>query len=367
MIPLAVPNLAGNEAKYLQECIETTFVSSVGPFVDRFEEMVADAAGCEHAVATSSGTAALHVALHALGVGPGDRVLMPAYTFIATANAVRMTGATPVFLDVAGGSWTLDPAAISTWIEENGAPAAILPVHTFGHPADMPAIVDIATAVGCPVLGDAAAALGATCHGTAATTFGTLSAISFNGNKTITCGGGGAVVANDPALAERVRHLTTTGRVSSRYDHDVAAFNYRMTNLEAAVGCAQMERFDDLLAAKRRIADAYDRAFADIAGVAPFPRADSAESACWYAGFIVTDAAALSTDEVIDGLNARDIAGRHFWKPMHLQAPYAEAPHGSLPVTNEMWQRVVTLPCSTGLTDDEQGQVISAVRELFDA
>ena len=227
MIPLAVPNLGGNEARYLQECVETNFVSSVGPFVDRFEAMVAEASGASHAVATSSGTTGLHAALTALGVGRDDLVVLPSFTFIASANAISHCGATPWLLDVCGDSWTLDVAQLARVLEtqaerrdgdlvhrESGRRvAALMPVYTLGLPAEMEPLVRVAMRHGLPVVADAAAALGARYRGRAVGALGAdLSVFSFNGNKTVTAGGGGVVVGEDEALCARVRHLTTTAR-----------------------------------------------------------------------------------------------------------------------------------------------------------
>lgn len=372
-IPLAIPNLSGNEARYLQQCVETNFVSSVGPFVERFEHMVAETCGTADAVAVTSGTAALHLALLAHGVGAGDIVLMPSLTFIAPANAVSHTGATPTFMDVSPESWTLDPEAVEEFLRtncqrtgvdvrhtESGARVtAILTVHTLGHPSDMPRLAEIAEGWNLKLIGDAAAAMGATCSGTPVTAVTGLSALSFNGNKTVTCGGGGVVTGTDEALLKKIRHLSTTARVGSDYDHDQIGYNYRMTNLQAAVGCAQMERFDELLTAKGTIAKAYDRAFEDISALSPFPCASWATSANWFCGVIADDANRATS--LISVLTEAGIGARQFWKPMHLQTPYKDSPTNPMPVTDAIWQRVVTLPCSTGLTEAEQGRVIDAV------
>ena len=287
MIPLAIPNLSGNESRYLQECIDTAFVSSVGPFVDRFEHAVAKAAGAAHAVATASGTSGLHAALVAVGVGRDDLVVLPSWTFIASANAIHQCGATPWLFDVSAESWTLDPDQLAQAIDgeterRDGCVlhrptgrrvAAIMPVHTLGLPADMDPIAKTAADTGLPIVADAAAALGARYRGAPiGLANADLSVFSFNGNKTATSGGGGAVTGADERLCAQLRHLTTTARCSADYRHDVAGFNYRMTNLQAAVGVAQLERIDALVAAKRRIARLYDAELAGLDGVSPFPQ-----------------------------------------------------------------------------------------------
>lgn len=373
-IPLCIPDLGGNEGRYLQECVDTNFVSSVGPFVTRFEAMVAAHAGSAGAVATSAGTTALHVALVALGVAPGDLVIVPSFSFIASANAIAHCGALPWLVDIDPATWTLAPALLAQVLERDcerrgGAlvhrasgrrVAAMMPVYTLGLPADMDAIVGIADRHGLPAVADAAAAIGATCKGRPIGALGArLSCLSFNGNKTITAGGGGAVVGDDAELLALVRHLTTTARVGRDYDHDRVGFNYRMTNVTAAVGCAQMERVEALVAAKRRIRAAYDAALAGLPGIGPFPAPPWAKSAAWFSG-VVADDAALA-ERLRGRLAADGIEARRFWKPIHLQPPFAAAPRTAMPVAEGLWQRVVILPCSTNLGDDALARVIASV------
>lgn len=368
MIPLAVPDLGGREAEYLQECITSTFVSSVGPFVDRLERQVAEAAGTDGAVAVASGTAGLHLALLAVGVRPDDLVALPALTFIASANAISYCGASPWLFDVADESLTLDPEQLAEVLDQRLEPGpdgprdrrtgrrlgAILPVHTLGHPADMDPIAEVADTHGAPVVADAAAALGATYRGRPVGRTGArVSVFSFNGNKTVTAGGGGAVVADAPELLAKARHLSTTARTSPEYDHDVVGFNYRMTNLQAAVGSAQMERVDDLVAAKRRIQAFYTQRLARRGGARPLPEAPWAGSACWFAGFVLDDWEPQAVRDLRGSLREQGIDARPFWKPMHRQAPYADAPRESLPRTDRLWPRVLTLPCSTGIGEAE--------------
>lgn len=373
MIPTCLPNLTGNEAAYLAECISTTFVSSVGPFVTRLEQLVAEAAGSAGAVATASGTCALHAGLLTLGVGRDDLVVAPSFTFIASANAIAHCGAQPWLMDVESERWGMDPAvleqALATETRTSDGQlihkasgrrvAAVMPVHAIGLPPRMDAIVALARRHGLPVLADAAAAIGATSQGRLIGQLGAdLSMISFNGNKTVTAGGGGALVGDDLALLARARHLTTTARVGGDYDHDMVGYNYRMTNIAAAVGCAQMERLEALVAAKRRIRRTYDAAFADLPGLSPF--ADDGEGACWFSGVVAqTPERAVALRE---HLRTARIEARSFWKPVHFQAPYRDAPRSAMPVSEALWSRMVTLPCSTGLTEADQGRVIDAVR-----
>ncbi len=378
MIPLAVPNLAGNERAYLNQCIDSTFVSSVGPFVNRFEGMVGHAAGCDYAVATSAGTTGLHAALVAVGVKPGDLVIIPSLSFIATANAVAHTHAQPWILDIDRESWTLCPTKLDRALQEETVRdgegivrhkstgqrvAGIVPVYTLGLPADMDPIIKLAREFGLAVVADGAAALGARYKGRSLGQLGAnLTMFSFNGNKTVTAGGGGAVCGNDESLLALVRHLTTTGRVGADYDHDMVAFNYRMTNIQAAVGCAQMELLPRFLARKRAISAFYADAFSALPGLSPFPAPNFTESACWFSGFLLQDsnASTLRTRLRLQGVDARP-----FWKPLHLQKPFAGCLRGDMSVSENVWQRIITLPCSTGISDDELAKVAAIVIAEF--
>lgn len=375
MIPLCIPDLSGNEARYLQECITTGFVSSVGPFVSKLEDMVAEATGSVAAFATSAGTTGLHLALVTVGVEAGDLVILPSFTFIASANAVATAGAGPWLLDVEQSAWTLDAAQLERVLAEETSPGprgpvhkasgrrvgAIMPVHVLGTPADMDPICAIARTHGIPVVADAAAAIGATYKGRALGEMGAdLSVLSFNGNKTVTAGGGGAVFGRDQSLVDLARHLGTTARVGRDYLHDRVGFNYRMTNVEAAVGCAQLERASDFVAAKRRIRRVYDEALAGLGGAAPFPRPDWGESGCWFSGLLMDTAAAAIA--LRGRLAEAGIDARPFWRPVHLQPPYAGAPRATLAATESVWERVVTLPCSTNISEAELNTVIAAIR-----
>jgi perosamine synthetase len=376
LIPLAIPNICGNEAAYLQECVDTNFVSSVGPFVERLEDLVAAASGSANAVATSSGTSGLHAALVAIGVKRDDLVIMPAMTFIATANAISHCGASPWLFDIDEESWTLDAKQLSQALDTEcirrgdalihrgtgRRVAAVMPVFTLGCPPDMDAIVEAAHSHGLPVVADTAAALGATYKGAPVAACGAdLSVFSFNGNKTVTAGGGGIVAGDDKELLNLVRHLTTTARANADYDHDRVGFNYRMTNLQAAVGCAQMEMLIDFVASKRKIHATYGNAFHTLRDTSPFPEPEWGHSACWFTGLILDHALAKNMPEIRSQLVQSEIDARPFWKPMNLQQPYADVPCEALDVTENIWRRILTLPCSTGITDMEQQAVINAV------
>lgn len=370
MIPLAIPNLVGNERMYLNECIDSTFVSTVGPFVSQFEKMVGEASGCNFVVATSAGTTGLHAALIAAGVLPGDLVIIPALSFIATANAVAHAHAQPWMLDINPQSWTLDPLQLEKSLRSESDRdqqgnlrhkptgkriAAIMPVHTLGVPADMDPIISLAREYGLPVVADGAAALGARYKGRNICELGAdLTMFSFNGNKTVTAGGGGAICGGDSVLIDMVRHLTTTARVGLDYEHDMVGFNYRMTNIQAAVGCAQMELLPKFVTRKREIRQFYNKRFSKFKSILPFPAPEYAESACWFSGFVIRqgNSAVLRTR-----LRERGIDARSFWRPLHLQVPYRLCPRGDLSVSEDLWQRIVTLPCSSGISDFELDQV----------
>ena len=381
MIPLAIPNLAGNEGKYLQECVTSNFVSSVGPFVNKFEEMVVAKAGGQFCAATSSGTPGLHVALISTGVRRDDLVILPSFTFIASANAISHCGAVPWLFDIDRENWALDPALLEQELKKHTffkddilihqpsgrRVAAIMPVYTLGTPADMDAIYSIGKCYNLPVVADAAAALGARYKSRNLAELADLSVFSFNGNKTVTAGGGGAVIGNNKVLVDLVHHISTTARVGEEYHHDRVGYNYRMTNIQAAVGCAQLELLDKFVELKRKIRAVYDDAFKDIKGVKVFPQPSWAASACWFSGIIIEDSNKIpDVTFFCEELKDRGIAARTFWKPVHLQPPYKGAPKTKMDVSDEIWAKILTLPCSTSLTESDQKYVIQSVKEILD-
>ena len=380
MIPLAVPKLSGNERNYLNQCIDTTFVSSVGEFVTRIEKMGADACGVKYGVATSAGTTGLHLALMGCGVARDDIVIVPTFTFIATANAVAHCGAIPWLMDIDPGTWTMDAGQLekelSTKTEWRGDGlchkgtgrriAAIMPVYTLGNVADMERINEIAAKYRLPVIADAAAAVGATYHGETIGKWAKLTVLSFNGNKTVTAGGGGMVLGDDEALLQKIRHISTTARVTAEYDHDMVGYNYRMTNIQAAVGCAQMERLESFLKRKRYIRAFYEKELADIPGISFFPTPKEQESACWFSGIVLEKGGIEKVRRICAKLKEAGIEARSFWKPVHLQKPYQEAIKAdSLKIAENLWSRVITLPCSTGITDEELEQVATSIRKCM--
>jgi len=378
-IPLAVPNITEAEGKNLQRCIETTFVSSVGEFVNEFEDRIAKLSGTKSAVAMGAGTLALHMAQHAMGIGRGDLVISPSFTFIASSNSIAHSGARPWLFDIERDSWTIDAAQVRKALEaeterrdsglyhkETGERvAALMPVYTLGTPANMEELKALSDEYSLPIIADAAAAIGVEYKGRPIGDMADLTCYSFNGNKTITSGGGGMVVGNDEALMARIKHLSTTARVSAAYEHDEVGYNYRMTNLQAAVGCAQLDRLPGFLEAKTRIRKSYDAAFAGMNGISAFPYPTDRTSTCWFSGFIVDNPELPNPTEICARLMEQNIEARVFWKPVHLQAPYADAPRTEMRATEDLWNRIVTLPCSTMLTNAQQNRVIDAVRDIL--
>ncbi len=379
MISLAIPNLTGNERKYLINCIDTTFVSSVGEYVTQFEKMVAEATGSRNAVATSSGTTGLHAALNAVGVKHGDLVIIPTFTFIASANAVRHCGADPWLMDVDTSTWCLSPEVVASEIREHCEQrkdglyhresgkrvAALIPVYTLGNTPDMLAFRVVADKYNLPLIVDAACAIGATFNGQPFGSLADLSVLSFNGNKTITCGGGGAVVGNSEEQTELVRHLTTTARVWPDYDFDMVGYNYRMTNIQAAVGCAQMERLSSFVTVKRNIHQYYKMNLEELTrkGITFFPSTEG--SSCWFSGIVLPAGETLKmAKDICSLLKEDDIEARTFWKPVHLQKPYGNCPKSDISVSEDLWQRIVTLPCSTNITEEELFKVVISIKEI---
>ena len=381
MLPLCVPNISGNEGKYLAECASSTFVSSVGPFVDRFEADTRDATGAAWAVATSAGTTALHTALHFLGVGPSDHVIIPSLTFIATANAVAHCHASPIILDVDEARWGMNSDLLAEVLSQacehdadgalrysatGGEVKAIMPVYAMGLPADMDSIIATARHYGLPVVADAAAAIGATYKGRSLANIGAdLTALSFNGNKLITAGGGGALVSAEKDAGPQIKHLTSTARVGNAYDHDIVGFNYRMTNLQAAVGVAQLERLSEFLEAKAKIAERYARELGTLPGVMPFPSTDDSTGSHWLSGIYLQDASAEDMAQLRKTLVQNGIEARGFWKPIHLQEPYRDCPTLTDGTSASIWEKVQPLPCSSQLSESEQLRVVDVVKRAM--
>jgi perosamine synthetase len=364
-LALHEPVFAGNEIAYLEECIKSTFVSSVGKFVDRFESMLQEVTGARRAIAVVNGTAALHACFTLAGVEAGDEVMSPALTFIATTNAIAYCGASPHFIDSSFKTLGMDAQALGARLDaiaqrgpdgtinrETGRRiAAIAPMHTFGHPVDMDEIVAIARHWDIPVVEDAAESLGSTYKGHAVGSQARLAALSFNGNKIVTTGGGGAILTNDEELGRRAKHITTTAKLPHKWAfvHDEVGFNYRLPNLNAALGCAQLEQLDGFLASKRRLAAAYQRVFAGVPGVQFSREPEGTTSNYWLNAILLDEAHADLRDEVLTALNASGFGARPTWTLMHRLPMFAACPRGDLSVAESIERRLINLPSSASI------------------
>ena len=359
------PEFRGAEWTYVKDCLDSGWVSSVGAYVDRFERELERVTGVGHAVATSTGTAALHVCMLLAGVQRGDEVLVPALTFVATANAVSYTGAVPHFVEADASILGVDPHALEQHLQavarlEDGVCRnvatgavirALIVTHVLGFPCDLDALDSLAERWRLVLIEDAAEALGSYWRNVHVGGRSRLAALSFNGNKIVTTGGGGAILTNDPALALRAKHLTTTAKQPHAwaFDHDEVAFNYRLPNLNAALGCAQLERLDDMIARKRVLAARYLEAFAAVEGVRVLAEPAGARSNAWLTGILLDDPA--DRDPTLEALAAAGLMARPLWTLMHRLPMYAACPRASLTVAEALEARVITLPSSACLAD----------------
>lgn len=364
-VALHEPSFGGNEWVYLKECLDSTFVSSVGKFVDRFEADLAAYTGAKHAVAVVNGTAALHVALRLAGVQPRDEVLIPALTFAATACAVAYCGATPHFVDNEERTLGLDPKALREYLQSTTAIRggqcvnratgrvirALVPMHTFGHPVDIEGILAVARGFHLALVEDAAESLGSTVQGRHTGTFGLMGTLSFNGNKTITTGGGGAILTDDPELARRAKHLTTTAKVPHRweYRHDEIGYNYRLPNINAALGCAQLEQLPDFLTAKRRIFERYRAAFTAVGQAHIVAEPEGCRSNYWLQTLLLDESVADQRDAVLAATNDAGLMTRPAWTLMHRLSPYESCPRMELLSAESIERRLINLPSSSNL------------------
>jgi perosamine synthetase len=364
-VALHEPRFAGNEWAYLKECLDSTYVSSVGKFVDRFEAQLADLTGAKFAIAVMNGTAALHVALKLAGVRRDDEVLVPALTFAATAAAVVHCAAVPHFVDSSERDFGVDPDALRDYLHDiaeiradqcvNRATGRVIrcvvPMHAFGHPLDIEGVLAVARDFRLSVLEDAAESIGSTVRGRHTGTFGLMGTFSFNGNKTVTSGGGGAIVTNDAKLARHAKHITTTAKLPHRweYRHDEAGFNYRMPNLNAALGCAQLEQLPVFLDEKRRLFERYRAAFAGVHGVHLVAEPAGCRSNYWLQTLLLDSALSAQRDAVLEATNDAGFSTRPVWTLMHRLVPYQDYPRMPLPVAESLAARAINLPSSACL------------------
>lgn len=363
-IYLSPPCMSGRERALLLEAFDSNWIAPVGPDLAAFEAEVAHRVGVRHAVALASGTAGLHLALVALGVGPGDLVLVPSFTFAATANAVHYAGATPVFVDSSADTWNVDPALVEETLQKysrSGTPVrALVTVDLYGQCCDYDELHAICDHFGVQLVEDAAEALGATYRGRQAGGFGDAAIISFNGNKIITTGGGGMLLTDDERLADRVRHLATQAREPvAHYEHREIGYNYRLSNLLAAIGRGQLASLDSHLAARRRIRDAYREAFRDVPGVDLMPEAGFGTGNCWLTCVTIDpDRFGSDAEDVRRQLELCGIESRPTWKPLHLQPVFADVPMVGGDVCTAVFRQGLCLPSGSALTPEQQGRVI---------
>jgi perosamine synthetase len=359
MIPVYRPSIGAREREYVAEALDSTWISSKGAFLDRFEREFPSYVGADHGVAAANGTVALHLAFAALGLRPGDEVIVPTLTYIASVNAIGYTGATPVFVDSEPKHGNLDPDLVERAI--TARTKAIEVVHLYGHPADMDPILDIAEHHGLAVVEDAAEAHGAEYRGRKVGSLGTVGAFSFFGNKIITTGEGGMLVTNDPELAQRARHLRGQGVSPTRtYWHDVVGFNYRMTNVAAAIGCAQLERVEETINAKRMVAGWYKRHLEGVDGVTLQAEASWASSVFWMNCILV---AADLRDTLMATLAGDGVETRPFFYPAHALPMYAADER--FPVAERLSASGINLPSHPTLQEDEVAGISASIRSFF--
>ena len=359
-VPLHAPRFRGNEKKYLLDAIDSTFVSSVGEYVNKFERDLAAYLNVKRAVVTVNGTAALQVALRLTGVKAGDEVITQPLTFVATANAIAYNNASPIFIDVNRDTLGLCPDALEQFLDQNAEKrgtsafnkttgnriAAMVPMHTFGHPCKMDRLIDLANQWNIPVVEDAAESIGSRILTRHCGTFGKAGVLSFNGNKTMTCGGGGAIITDDDALADRAKHLTTTAKVNHRWEyvHDELGYNYRMPNLNAALACAQLEQLDGILSDKRELANAYNSFFSKTDWCDFFREPDGCTSNYWLNSVIMPDK--KQRDDLLKATNDSGVMTRPIWQLMSDLEMYKPCQKGDLKNARWLQDRIVNLPSS---------------------
>lgn len=368
---LSSPDVGVLEEEHLVQAIRSGWVAPLGPEVDAFENEIAQRVGVKYAVALSSGTAALHLGLLAMGVQPGDIVVTATMTFAATANAITYVGAVPFFVDCDPATGNIDPGllrqVLTDLVAEGRTVAAIVPVDLLGKAVDYTAVLEVAADFGIPVLADAAESLGATHRQLPAGSYGDAAVFSFNGNKIMTTSGGGMLLTDDQGLADRVRYLATQARQPvTHYEHTDIGFNYRLSNILAALGRAQLERLDSMIDSRRRIRDIYRGLFEGVAGVEIFGGADDAEDNCWLTSIIVDpDVAGWRTEDLAQALAEQNIESRPLWKPMHLQPVFAQMPAKITGASQYLFEHGLTLPSGSALSASDIALISETIRRFL--
>lgn len=370
-IPLSVPHLKGNEWKYIKECLDTNWVSSAGKYVDEFEKKLAQYVNSDYGVAMVNGTAALHTALKVVGVEPGDKVVVPSLTFIASVNPIRYCGAEPIFIDSEPRTYNLDPkktiAKIEEMIDRGDRPKAVIVVHLYGHPVDMDPILKICNKYDIKVIEDATEALGSQYKGKMVGSLGDIGCFSFNGNKLITTGGGGMLVTDNEENAEYAKYLSTQAKDDPQnYVHNETGYNYRLTNIQAAMGVAQLEQIDRFIAKKRKIANKYTEGLKSISGIKVMKEEKWVYSNFWLYSILIDEKKfGMNSKEVYKRLNQAGIMARPFFKPIHQMPMYQEC-EAEIKVADQLWSQGINLPCSVDIENKEIEAVIDKIMELKD-
>lgn len=380
MIPLSIPKIEGNESKYVLDCLETGWISSAGSYVNQFEEMVANYAGAKYGIACMNGTVGLHIAQILLGVNENDHVIAPNITFIATLNAIKYTGAQPILIDVDADNWQMDLNLLEKYLQENTESKstengtfsfdkstgkrirAIMPVHVLGNIGDMKRMLEIAKTYHLEVIEDSTEALGSTFEGKHAGTFGKIGVFSFNGNKIISTGGGGVIVTDNEEFAKKARHLTTQAKVSAMdYIHDEIGFNYRLVNVLAAIGVAQMETFSETLNDKKAM-DAFYREQLEGIGDIKFQEIpEGTNPNCWLFTFSTS-----KMRELLDYLNSNGVQSRPFWMPMNQLEMFKEDIYYNLKdVSSSVYENSISIPSSAGITKEQLETVVKTIKDFY--
>ena len=364
MIPLCIPEVKGNEWKYIKECLDTNWVSSVGSYVDKFENDFANYLSSTSAIVTMNGTAALELALRTLGIGEGDEVIVSSLTFISPVNAIRYVGAEPVFVDVCRDTWVMDADKIEDLITTKTK--AIIPVHIYGHPVDMDKVMEIAKKHNLFVIEDATEGLGSIHKGKASGTIGHMGCFSFNGNKLITTGAGGMLVTNDEELSRKAKYLSTQTKTvleNGAFYHEEIGYNFRMPNVLAAMGCAQLENVDEYIKDKREHASIYNKLLKDIKGIRLPIEKEGCKNVYWLYSVIVEEEYYIDRDKLIKKLKDNGVDSRPFFMPVHKMPPYEDCRHGDMSVTDEIAMRGINLPSSVGIKTDDISFICNLLRK----
>ena len=363
MIPLCIPEIRGNEWKYVKDCLDTNWVSSVGSYVNLFEEKFSEYVNSKSAIVTMNGTAALQLALLTLGIGEGDEIIVPSLTFISPINTIKYVGAEPVFVDVCRDTFVMDAEKIEELITSKTK--AIMPVHIYGHPVDMDRVMEIAKKHNLYVIEDATESLGSTYKGKMTGTIGHIGCFSFNGNKIITTGAGGMLVTNNLEYGNRAKFLSTQSKVvteNKSFYHPEVGYNFRMPNLLAAFGVAQLENIKDHLKVKRENAIYYNELLSEVEGITLPAEKENVENCFWLYSILVEENYCITRDELIQRLNEEKIESRPFFMPIHDMPPYKDCTHGNLSVTNELYKRGINLPSSVALKKEEIEKICEIIK-----